>query len=101
MGLVDCVGEGGGVMGMWWAYMGVAPLDFAASCFPYDVKPPNTALFIARSSTAGPDVCKEALGQALVLAKMEADPTCPVVKSMLLLDSEGKRIAVKYFSPEW
>lgn len=29
------------------------------------------------------------------------DPTCPVVKNMLLLDSEGKRIAVKYYSPEW
>ena len=29
------------------------------------------------------------------------DPTCPVVKNMLLLDSDGKRIAVKYYSPEW
>jgi hypothetical protein len=25
----------------------------------------------------------------------------PVVKALLLLDSEGKRIAVKYYSPEW
>ena len=29
------------------------------------------------------------------------DPTVPTVKNLLLLDSEGKRIAVKYFSPEW
>ena len=29
------------------------------------------------------------------------DPTVPQVKSVLLLDSDGKRIAVKYFSPEW
>jgi hypothetical protein len=28
------------------------------------------------------------------------DPTIPVVKNMLLLDSEGKRIAVKYFTPD-
>lgn len=24
----------------------------------------------------------------------------PLIKSLLLLDSEGKRLAVKYFSPE-
>ena len=29
------------------------------------------------------------------------DPTVPTVKSLLLLDSDGKRIAVKYFSSEW
>lgn len=29
------------------------------------------------------------------------DPTCPIIKSMLLLDSEGKRIAVKYYSQDW
>lgn len=29
------------------------------------------------------------------------DPTCPIVKNMLLLDSDGKRIAVKYYSEEW
>ncbi|PRW57894.1 zeta- subunit of COP-I complex [Chlorella sorokiniana] len=28
------------------------------------------------------------------------DPTIPVVKNLLLLDSEGKRIAVKYFTPD-
>ncbi|KAI8468069.1 MAG: zeta-cop, subunit of COP-I complex [Monoraphidium minutum] len=32
---------------------------------------------------------------------MALDSTCPKVKNLLLLDSEGKRIAVKYFSPEW
>ncbi|KIY99103.1 Coatomer subunit zeta-2 [Monoraphidium neglectum] len=32
---------------------------------------------------------------------MAVDPTCPKVKNLLLLDAEGKRIAVKYFSPEW
>jgi hypothetical protein len=30
-----------------------------------------------------------------------SDPTCPLVKCMLLLDSEGKRIAVKYYSQDW
>lgn len=29
------------------------------------------------------------------------DPTCPMVKNLLLLDAEGKRVAVKYYSPEW
>ena len=29
------------------------------------------------------------------------DPTVPVVKNVLLLDSEGKRIAVKYYSNDW
>ena len=32
---------------------------------------------------------------------MEVDPTVPVVKNMLLLDSEGKRIAVKHYAAEW
>ncbi|KAG8643301.1 hypothetical protein MANES_11G024200v8 [Manihot esculenta] len=26
---------------------------------------------------------------------------CPMVKSILLLDSEGKRVAVKYYSDDW
>ncbi|KAF6256050.1 zeta-cop, subunit of COP-I complex [Scenedesmus sp. NREL 46B-D3] len=29
------------------------------------------------------------------------DTTCPTVKSLIVLDSEGRRIAVKYFAPEW
>ena len=29
------------------------------------------------------------------------DPSVPVVKNMLLLDSEGKRIAVKYYGDDW
>jgi hypothetical protein len=29
------------------------------------------------------------------------DPTVPLVKNLLLLDAEGKRVAVKYYSPEW
>lgn len=32
---------------------------------------------------------------------VDVDPTLPLVKNMLLLDAEGKRIAVKYYSPEW
>eukprot|EP00193_Tetraselmis_chui_P008752 CAMPEP_0177763288 /NCGR_PEP_ID=MMETSP0491_2-20121128/6792_1 /TAXON_ID=63592 /ORGANISM="Tetraselmis chuii, Strain PLY429" /LENGTH=189 /DNA_ID=CAMNT_0019279387 /DNA_START=83 /DNA_END=652 /DNA_ORIENTATION=+ len=31
---------------------------------------------------------------------MDVDPTCPVVRNMLLLDNEGKRIAVKYFGED-
>ncbi|XP_010276883.1 PREDICTED: coatomer subunit zeta-1-like [Nelumbo nucifera] len=27
--------------------------------------------------------------------------TCPLVKNILLLDSEGKRVAVKYYSNDW
>lgn len=29
------------------------------------------------------------------------DPTVPLIKSLILLDSEGKRIAVKYYSQDW
>lgn len=29
------------------------------------------------------------------------DATTPLIGNMLLLDSEGKRIAVQYYSPEW
>ena len=32
---------------------------------------------------------------------MEVDPTMPVIQNILLLDSEGKRIAVKYFDQQW
>lgn len=27
--------------------------------------------------------------------------SCPIVKNILLLDSEGKRVAVKYYSDDW
>ncbi|XP_058227250.1 coatomer subunit zeta-2-like isoform X2 [Rhododendron vialii] len=27
--------------------------------------------------------------------------TCPTIKNILLLDSEGKRVAVKYYSDDW
>lgn len=27
--------------------------------------------------------------------------TCPSIKNILLLDSEGKRVAVKYYSNDW
>ncbi|MCO5611272.1 hypothetical protein L7F22_065524 [Adiantum nelumboides] len=27
--------------------------------------------------------------------------SCPLIKNILLLDSEGKRVAVKYFCDEW
>lgn len=29
------------------------------------------------------------------------DATCPKVLNMLVLDSDGRRLGVKYFSPEW
>eukprot|EP00199_Chlamydomonas_sp_CCMP681_P006377 CAMPEP_0119108756 /NCGR_PEP_ID=MMETSP1180-20130426/15641_1 /TAXON_ID=3052 ORGANISM="Chlamydomonas cf sp, Strain CCMP681" /NCGR_SAMPLE_ID=MMETSP1180 /ASSEMBLY_ACC=CAM_ASM_000741 /LENGTH=185 /DNA_ID=CAMNT_0007094409 /DNA_START=144 /DNA_END=701 /DNA_ORIENTATION=- len=29
------------------------------------------------------------------------DPTCPLIKALIMLDSEGKRIAVKYYGNEW
>lgn len=31
----------------------------------------------------------------------EVDPTAITVKNVVVLDSEGKRIVVKYFSEEW
>ena len=31
----------------------------------------------------------------------EIDSTVPTVKGLVILDSEGKRIAVKYYSKEW
>lgn len=34
-------------------------------------------------------------------SRMEVDSTVPVVKNLLLLDSEGKRITVKYYDAEW
>ncbi|CAH8363671.1 unnamed protein product [Eruca vesicaria subsp. sativa] len=30
-----------------------------------------------------------------------ANDSCPMVKNILLLDSEGKRVAVKYYSDDW
>jgi hypothetical protein len=35
------------------------------------------------------------------MVRSQVDPTTPVIGNMLLLDSEGKRIAVQYYSPEW
>ncbi|KAE8812482.1 Coatomer subunit zeta-1 [Hordeum vulgare] len=32
---------------------------------------------------------------------MFAQETCPSVKNILLLDSEGKRVAVKYYTDDW
>lgn len=32
---------------------------------------------------------------------IDVDPTLPVVKNVLLMDNEGKRIAVNYYSSEW
>lgn len=32
---------------------------------------------------------------------MELQENCPSVKNLLLLDSEGKRVAVKYYSDDW
>nr|POE52595.1 coatomer subunit zeta-1 [Quercus suber] len=32
---------------------------------------------------------------------MEDLESCPTVKNILLLDSEGKRVAVKYYSDDW
>lgn len=68
-----------------------------------------------RHYVSGPDVCK-CLGRcqqgvhhfSSVAGWAQRPPWCPpdplaqpLVKNMLLLDSEGKRIAVKYYSPEW
>ena len=32
---------------------------------------------------------------------MDFDDTIPLVQNLLIVDSEGKRIAVKYFTEEW
>ncbi|MQM18644.1 hypothetical protein Taro_051639 [Colocasia esculenta] len=32
---------------------------------------------------------------------MKSEESCPSIKNILLLDSEGKRVAVKYFSDDW
>ena len=37
----------------------------------------------------------------LILGCMFAQETCPSVKNILLLDSEGKRVAVKYYTDDW
>ena len=31
----------------------------------------------------------------------QIDPMVPTVKALILLDDEGKRIAVQYFAEEW
>ena len=31
----------------------------------------------------------------------DIDPTAILVKNVIVLDADGKRIVVKYFSPEW
>lgn len=36
--------------------------------------------------------------ECLILILQDA---CPMVKNILLLDSEGKRVAVKYYSDDW
>ncbi|XP_057797160.1 coatomer subunit zeta-1-like [Salvia miltiorrhiza] len=35
------------------------------------------------------------------MATFLSHETCPTIKNILLLDSEGKRIAVKYYSDDW
>ncbi|PNX97881.1 coatomer subunit zeta-3-like protein [Trifolium pratense] len=32
---------------------------------------------------------------------ISVEVSCPSIKNILLLDSEGKRVAVKYFSDDW
>lgn len=32
---------------------------------------------------------------------MEFDDVTPMVQNIIMMDSEGKRIAVKYYSDEW
>ncbi|XP_014499521.1 coatomer subunit zeta-2 isoform X1 [Vigna radiata var. radiata] len=32
---------------------------------------------------------------------MASQASCPLIKNILLLDSEGKRVAVRYFSEDW
>ncbi|KAL9304350.1 hypothetical protein ACSQ67_021613 [Phaseolus vulgaris] len=36
-----------------------------------------------------------------LLSDMASQGLCPLIKNILLLDSEGKRVAVKYYSDDW
>ncbi|CAN6217062.1 unnamed protein product, partial [Urochloa humidicola] len=56
---------------------------------------PNREFQILRSSKGGRD---RGGRHAMVDFSKES---CPSVKNILLLDSEGKRVAVKYFSDDW
>lgn len=38
---------------------------------------------------------------ALFVILFHLQSSCPLIKNILLLDSEGKRVAVKYFSDDW
>jgi hypothetical protein len=40
-------------------------------------------------------------GNRVWLDLLLVQETCPSVKNILLLDSEGKRVAVKYYSDDW
>ena len=37
----------------------------------------------------------------LLLLLLLVQLSCPLIKNVLLLDAEGKRVAVKYFSDDW
>ncbi|CAN6210245.1 unnamed protein product, partial [Urochloa humidicola] len=56
---------------------------------------PNPEFQILRSSKGGRD-----RGGQRAMADFSKE-SCPSVKNILLLDSEGKRVAVKYFSDDW
>ena len=34
-------------------------------------------------------------------AKMDLDDLTPIIQNVIVMDSEGKRIAVKYYTDEW
>lgn len=44
---------------------------------------------------------EKAIPPILTLLLYYIQESCPSIKNILLLDSEGKRVAVKYYSDDW
>ncbi|KAL0407475.1 UNVERIFIED_CONTAM: Coatomer subunit zeta-1 [Sesamum latifolium] len=60
-----------------------------------------SAFSLSVSEGLGRTVTSVTTASAVDLFRKYSRDLCPSVKNILLLDSEGKRIAVKYYSDEW
>ncbi|XP_057950299.1 coatomer subunit zeta-1-like isoform X2 [Malania oleifera] len=59
---------------------------------------------MSKQRAAGADNCsntKPSLGRPPQMAILAPQESCPSIKNILLMDSEGKRVAVKYYSDDW
>jgi hypothetical protein len=71
------------------------------SCFPSLFSSPNQVGEGAATGSAGCDDLNCVVSLTIGFKSLLVQETCPKVKNILLLDSEGKRVAVKYYSDDW